>query len=339
MGWKQYMREQERRESRGRAENEVAEYEAYLTALVSLHKDCGPTWNWAALRMAPPPVQPAAPQGAPPVQPGATHEREAAALAALARFAPGFFDSVLGKAKQQRAALEEAVTHARADDAAANQHNLGAYHRAHAAYAASLRQHDDYRREHALWTVRQPLAEGVLKRSPDAYRRAIEHAQSFRWLSHFQTRVATFAVSEDAEGVAVDLNLEDRDIVPREELKLTAGGKVSTKNMAAGRYWLLFQDHVCSCTLRAARELFAVLPVQRAIVNVRMDRLNPATGYDESVTIVAALFVRHVLHGLNMAQLDPSDSLRNFPHRMKFKKTAGFDAVEPITFDEQWVTT
>lgn len=190
------------------------------------------------------------------MQPGATHEREAAALAALGRFAPGLFDSLLGKAKQQRAALEEAVTRARADDAAANQHNLGEYHRAHVAYALSVRQHDDYQRAHALWSVRQPLAQGVLNRSPDAYRRAIEHAESFRWLGHFQTRVASFAVSEDAEAVAVDLKLEDRDIVPREELKLTAGGKISTKNMAAGRYWLLASaEHLPvdeSCTTSSA---------------------------------------------------------------------------------------
>jgi hypothetical protein len=31
--------------------------------------------------------------------------------------------------------------------------------------------------------------------------------------------------------------------------------------------------------------------------------------------------------------------MKNFPHRMKLKKTAGFEAVTPMTSDEQWVTT
>ncbi|MBI5161247.1 MAG: DUF4236 domain-containing protein, partial [Micrococcales bacterium] len=127
--------------------------------------------------------------------------------------------------------------------------------------------------------------------------------------------------------------------VPKEELKLTAGGKVSNKDMPAGRYWALYQDHVCSCAMRMARETFAVLPVSRAIVNVRATRLDSSTGHPGSVTLLGVNFLRDVVGRLNLATIDPSDSMKNFPHRMKFKKTAGFEPVEPLTADEQWVAT
>jgi hypothetical protein len=56
-------------------------------------------------------------------------------------------------------------------------------------------------------------------------------------------------------------------------------------------------------------------------------------------TILAVHFTRGTLARLNFAAIDPSESLKNFPHRMKFKKTTGFDPVDEMTSDEQWVTT
>jgi hypothetical protein len=56
-------------------------------------------------------------------------------------------------------------------------------------------------------------------------------------------------------------------------------------------------------------------------------------------TVLAVHFTRGTLMRLNFAAIDPSESLKNFPHRMKFKKTSGFDPVDKITSDEQWVTT
>ena len=109
--------------------------------------------------------------------------------------------------------------------------------------------------------------------------------------------------------------------------------------MAAGKYWALYQDHVCSCALRIARETLAVLPVSRVLVNVRATRLDSSTGHPGVVTLLGVNIVREILGRLNLATIDPSDSMKNFPHRMKFKKTAGFEPVEPVTTDEQWVTT
>jgi len=82
-----------------------------------------------------------------------------------------------------------------------------------------------------------------------------------------------------------------------------------------------------------------VLPVSRAIVNVGKVATNTSTGHPELCTILGVHFARSTFAKLKLDSVDPSDSMKNFPHRMKFKKTSGFESVEPITSDEQWVTT
>lgn len=37
-----------------------------------------------------------------------------------------------------------------------------------------------------------------------------------------------------------------------------------------------------------------------------------------------------MLTRLNFEHLDPSDALQNFPHKMKFKKTSGFENIGEV---------
>jgi hypothetical protein len=69
------------------------------------------------------------------------------------------------------------------------------------------------------------------------------------------------------------------------------------------------------------------------------ERLDSSTGHMRPDPILAVRFALESLARLNVKAIDPSDSLKNFPHRMKFKKTVGFDRIESMTADEQWVTT
>ena len=176
-----------------------------------------------------------------------------------------------------------------------------------------------------------------MARDLGAYRAALDLARPFEALRAFKSRVVVADLQSDV--ATIRCHIDDEEIVPREEMKLTASGKVSTKEMAAGKYWLLYQDHVCSAALRIARETFAVLPIQRVIVNIGASQLDTATGHPRDVVFLAANIEREAFGLINFAAIDPSDSFKNFGHRMKFKKTSGFDAVDPITHDEQWVSS
>jgi len=291
------------------AANEASQFQNYLELLVSVHKDCGDAWDWSVHAQAgPPPFSP----------PGNRHE--AAALAEMHGYKPGFFEKLFGGDQKRLGWLGHAVERARATD--------------QAEHAEAVRQHQA---AHAFWDGRRTLATRMLARDASAYGEALEQAAAFEELSTFRTRVLLIAA--DADAGTLSCQLMDDEIVPREEVKLTSSGKLSTKAMAVSRYWTLYQDHVCSCALRVANETFAVLPVSRVVTNVGVARTNTSTGHRELATFLAVHFTRQGVGALNLGSIDPSDSMKNFPHRMKFKKNTGFELVEPMTADEQWVTT
>ncbi len=229
-------------------------------------------------------------------------------------------DRTFGGATKHRALLEHTVTQGVATDCARND----------AAIAA-------FRQQHAAWATNVRLASGVLKFEHAACAEALTHADAFGAVQSFKTSVKLDKVATDVATLSAVLH--DDEIVPREEVKLTASGKLTTKDMAIGKYWALFQDHVCSCALRIALETFAVIPVGRAIVNIAVIRRDTSTGHSGAVAILAVHFMRNAVEDLNLEAIDPSDSMKNFPHRMRFKKTTGFEPIDVMTDDEQWVTT
>lgn len=216
--------------------------------------------------------------------------------------------------------MTETIERARAEDIAEHSANVELHQAAH-----------------ALWRMRQELAGAILARNSAAYPRAIEHAEPYDDLESLGSKITILEL--DADVIALNCVLSDKEVVPNEELRLSAGGKVTSKEMAAGRYWPLFQDFVCSSAIRLARETLALLPVQRVITSVGCFDVNSSTGHPEEVTYLSVHFTRPGLEALNLMAIDPSDAMRNFPHRMKFKKTAGFEPIEKITTNDQWVTT
>ncbi len=337
MGWKQFLREVERSQRRSEraalqrhrqlvresvrldkintklaeqkaAQAEVSEFESYLDVLVSLHKDCGENWDWQSIAAAPQPSKPS---------PSSSHQDQA--RSALEGYRPGFFDKLLKRDRKRIAEYERRIVEAEKQDSDAYEESLSAY-----------------RKDLLNWDLRRKMAAGVLKRDPEAYQRVLQMASPFEEVLEFKTRVVIDHV--DADVIAITCILEDEELVPTEELSLTKAGKVSRKNMPAGRYWTLHQDYVCSCALRVARETLALLPVTRVIVNVGANRIDSSTGHSGTATILAVHFTRGALQSLNVASIDPSDSLKNFNCRMKFKKTTGFEPVDPITPEEQWIS-
>lgn len=234
---KQY-REMAKQSVQAQAAYEVQEFENYLDLVVSLHKDRGDVWSWQTVANAGPPAAP---------HPGSRNE--AHAKHELEAYAPGFFERLFGGAKRRTSELEVELVRAQNADQAE-------FAKATHAYQAA----------YALWDYRRQLARRLLTQEMGAYPEALQHAGAFDELTSFQTQVTI----TEAEPTAIVLTCQTNSTspVPTEELKLTAAGKVSTKAMAAGRYWALHQDFVCSMALRAAGEALAVLPIERVVVNV-----------------------------------------------------------------------
>lgn len=292
-----------------RAQHEVDLYESQLEFLLSMHKDCGPAWDWREVVGRPPP-QP----------PRASNAGELAARCAADSYSPGFFERLFGGAKRRKAALEREIAEACQRDAQRN------------ALARS-----EFTRDLELHRWLQQVAPAVLAGDLDAYGVVMEHLSPFDELVDAGMQVQVEALRRDV--VVLRCVVSDQTIVPAEEKRLSASGKLSTRALAAGKYWAVYQDYVCGCALRAARETYALLPVPRVVVNVGMGGVDPSTGHPGLRTVLAVSMPRATATSLNYDALDPSDSLKNFPHRMKFKKTTGFEAVDPIHADESFIDT
>lgn len=291
------------------AANEVAQYEAYVDSLQGLHRQFSSRWDWGALANEPPPPEPAR---------ASTNEDRA--RAALESYTPGFFDKLFGKDKKERARREALIPYWRQED--------------DKAYHIAIAQ---WREDVASWQKYRDVGQRILQRDQAVYSEALELTGAFDEVAQYGTVVKSGEARPDA--ILLTAEITDDEIVPTEVLKQLASGKLSTKAMPKGQYWELYQDHVCSCALRLGCEVFAALPVERAIINIGKSEVSSVTGHPELVTFLAVHFTRTQLEAIKLEAIDPSDSMGNFPNRMTFRKTKGFEPVDAITFDDQFVTT
>jgi hypothetical protein len=288
------------RQEREKAAYEVAIYEEYLDHLLSVHKECGPGWDWEAILASGPPAEP---------ERSDTHQRQAREL--LDAFQPNLLDKLLGRVETKRSEFVQAAAEARKDD--------------EREYRQAL---EGYRNEHAKWAVMHELSHRILDGCVDAYLDAVRVVKPFSHISQLGSSLDVQPL--DSERAVVVLDAYDEKVIPAETKTLLKSGNLSVKSMPKTRFYACYQDHICGCTLRVARELFALLPLRMVIVNVQAELLNTQTGYLESQTILSVAVPRQTLERLNLGRLDPSDAMGNFVHHMNFRRTKGFAAVVPL---------
>ena len=277
----------------------VREYEEYVSVLKTIHCDCSEAVDWTAMQ-----------QENPPSPPVATDERARIAQHKFDTYQPSFLDKLfkLGPGKIKR--LEEAVGKARQQD----------------EQAYSDKQ-ADYQKQYEDWQERQEVARLVLAKDSDVYGQVIDAFAPFESIAQLGSRMEFTYTSDHIE---VDLHVNSSNVIPDFTVSQLASGKLSRKALSASKFNELYQDYVCSCLLRIAREVQAHLPVSQVVVHAIGESLNTATGRVEKPIIVSAAMPRATLEHINFAAIDPSDSMRNFNHTMKFTKTAGFLPVERI---------
>jgi hypothetical protein len=283
-----------------RATYEVEVYENYIELLSSVHKECGDSWNWEAIECA-----------ALPSEPKKTHVHEELAQTALDEFKPSFFDKVRKRVDSKYDELTKAIEDARETD--------------EREYQEAFKT---YQQECADWEVACNLATQVLSGDHEAYLDAIKLANPFSDIAELGSSVEFQVHSRSIIGAR--LCIQDKDVIPSEVKSLLKTGKLSVKAMPKTKLYTLYQDYICSCVLRVARELHSLLPIDMVIVNAIGELLNSQTGYMEEKPVLSVAIPRETLNKLNFAMLAPSDSMDNFVHRMTFSKTRGFQAVEVI---------
>ena len=290
----------EKMEEFERATYEVEVYENRVAVLKSIHKECGEDWEWEGIE-----------DSSPPQEPQKSNSNEVQARKALDGYKPGLSDKVMKRAESKRLELEKAVEIARNDDEQQYQDALV-----------------ENKLQYADWETIRDIANRILAGDIQAHSEAVDQinplaeigdiGSDFKFVAHSSTLV---------EG---ELYVHGEDVIPSEVKSILKSGKLSVKNMTKSNYYGLYQDYVCGCVLRVARELYALLPVEMVMVTAFSSLLNTKTGYFEDQPILSLVVPKETLDNLNFDRIDPSDSMENFVHNMKFAKTKGFSAVEKV---------
>lgn len=283
-----------------RAQYEVNLYQNHIDVIKSIHKDCGNVWDWQKIGSSDPPNEPTN-----------QHKNEYQAQRALDSYTPTFFDKLLGKTEKKRTILLRNFEQAKEADKAEHQKAI-----------------EDFKRRYEEWRELTEVAGKLIKGDVDAYLKAIEEANPFEEIQQVGSAVEYEVVDKDL--IVCTLHVRDGKVIPTEVKSVLKSGKLSVKPMPTTKFNELYQDYVCSCVLRVARELFALLPIKMTIVNAVGRLLNTKTGHMEDMSIVSVAIPKETLENLNFDTIDPSDSMENFVHRMNFKKSMGFSCVEVL---------
>ena len=178
------------------------------------------------------------------------------------------------------------------------------------------------------------LARDVLKGDEAAYIKAINQFSS---LDEVQASGCELdLIYHDLDRFEVVLELGDIDTVPSEQKSLRANGKVSVKKMPVKQRAEIYQDYLCSCLLRVAREVFAVLRIKKLLLHARVPLASEGEGNGGLSPVYSVMLTPDGFSALNFETLDSSDTIESFPHAGDFKssrKAGAFQAIKPISFD------
>lgn len=172
------------------------------------------------------------------------------------------------------------------------------------------------------------VADGVIEKDLNAFTYAINLFNPFFDLKEYGSDLS-FSVENNQ--ISVDFFVHGEEVLPTVSKKTMRNGlEIKEELIPTSRFNEIYQDYVCSCILRIAKESFLLLPISIIYVNAKGSILNLATGNYEEKIIVAVQVERNILEKLNFDLLDPSESMSNFKHNMSFKKTSGFMPVSEL---------
>ncbi len=186
---------------------------------------------------------------------------------------------------------------------------------------------EDYR----SWERDVRIASRVIDGDIDAYFEVLKEFNPLDDLSEFGSGFEFFA--ENPKTMEIEFEVHSNQVVPKEQLSLTKTGKLSVRQMTKTKYFDIQQDYVCSCVLRIARDMFALLPLDTVYIHAIENMLDTTTGYQKKIVILSVKMEKRILNKLNFDNIDCSDALQNFNHRMNFKKTSGFYEVDKLLID------
>lgn len=186
-----------------------------------------------------------------------------------------------------------------------------------------------YSEQMAEWEKLKSLGLRILAGEHKAFTETLVEINPFAEISDLGSAIH-FTV-HTAKLVECRVKVNGKQAIPAEFKTLTASEKLSVKPMPKGRFHEIYQDYLCGCVLRVARELFALFPVDTVLATAVVDSPDSRTGRKAELPVLSVAMPRAVIARLNFSHLDPSDAMENFRHCGDFKTSRKSEAFQPIT--------
>ncbi|MGO5051209.1 DUF4236 domain-containing protein [Lachnospiraceae bacterium LCP25S3_G4] len=271
---------------------DVEEYENYIDLIKNVHRECESMVDWISINTAPAPFEKEL------IGPS-----EKNALQEYNNFSPTFFEKLFKQnGAERKAKLGKEILEAKSKD------------------------EESYK----SWEESVAFASEILNGNIDSYYEAIATSNPFEDLVEFGSGFEFGTDNPDI--IEIEFSVKSNQVIPEEAKALTKTGKLSVKKLSKTIYYDITQDYVCSCAIRLARELFALLPINNVLVHATDQSLNSATGHYETHTILSVLFTRNEFQNINFNQIDASDFVETFKYNMIFKKTTGFHPIDRLIY-------
>lgn len=184
-----------------------------------------------------------------------------------------------------------------------------------------------YAEEKAEWERMTALARRILVGDVGAYRDVVIE---FSPLSEMESLGSSIEVTTHSRlFIECVLTMEDTSAIPAEVKSLMANGRLSVKAMPRQQFHEIYQDYICGGVLRAAREMFALLPVEDVLVTVIVP-LTEIAGQRPDKPVLSTVVSRGDINRMDFTRLDPSDTIEELVFRGDFKATRKIGAFQPI---------
>lgn len=281
------------------AAQSIADWEEYIDNALKIHTNIKDSIDWHTIATKEMPVAPVLDQ-----------KHQIKWNNALNKFKPGFFDFLFGGTERRIEKIKKNIEEAPFLD--------------QADYDVAL---EIYNNDYKEWHDETKLARQLLSGDPSAIQNVIKELQTLSDESLIGTSIS-FSVKENLIHAMPVVHSDE--IIPNYRLKQLASGKLSETKMPIGQFNELYQDYVASVALKVASDIFQIIPLEEVFVSCLSNMLNTQTGHMEDMPILSVKFIRNTFMNLNLDQIDPSDSLRNFNHKMNFQKSKGFTQIIPL---------
>lgn len=171
------------------------------------------------------------------------------------------------------------------------------------------------------------IAKGVKNSDKQSFIYAINYFNPFEDLKNYGSDIS-YSIEKNI--LEINFFAKGEEVIPHTTKRLLRNGnEIKEDPLPTSRFYEIYQDYICSCILRIAKETFNLLPIDKVLINAKQNKLNRSIGKYQNETIVSIVIDKPNLEKLNFDLLDPSDSMMNFTTQMDFSKDSGFFGIAP----------